>query len=807
MKRRRRTRVPAKEVNGWNPEFKEEEECQTDFEDGSLDEDSIGENEVSNKNAKFDVESDVEEIPETVFEQEQVVPIELHFNIEGTNGGTNDKDGSNDGMNGKQSKDPFNIYDLLKKQQDKDKESVLSEDVLKYPPGFTPKEHFDVSLNLVGSECGEVNKESKHEKIYDLDSATKICNEASILKEDVETSTCRAHFSKTKILGGSIIQVMEDLIKIGQVMGYKMEGCSRIIEEETKIENGDVNDIKLCWGGFRKKMLWEYLNHVIDTWNGEVVIMGDFNKVQSREERYGTTFNKRGADVFNSFISLGGLVDVPLEGNSFTWVHKSTSKMIKLDRPTLLREFCVDYALVPFRFYHYWYEFEGFYSCVEEVWKKQGYLDVNAFNAFMMKLSNLKAKIRIWIKARKEKSSIQKTKLKGMLTDLDLVIDKGEANSDILNKRLHILKDIQLIENLTLWRWQKNLRLNGTLKEFLNHFNDRFDRPISSRLMLDMDFPNTLSLDQRDELECSISKDEFKRVVWDCGLDKSPGPDGFTFDDVVLMGHWSDSNISSIVQVFRCFFHASGLRINMQKSKLMGIGVDDVKISQPAKSIGCLTLTTPFSYLGVKVGGKKSRVKSWDEIINKLLARLSKWNMKTLSIEGRLTLLKSSPFEVVFFNAEDEKEKKSSWVSWKKVLAAKEKGGLGTSSFYALNWALVFKWVWLFKNDNNSLWAKLKSKGMNLFSFIKKRVGNVEKSSFWEEVWKGGDTLKSMYPRLYALELSKNISVANKLAQVDMVGSFRHPPRGGVELQQYTWFFLSWKMSFFQILNTGGYGL
>ncbi|GJZ99122.1 hypothetical protein Tco_0671673 [Tanacetum coccineum] len=48
-----------------------------------------------------------------------------------------------------------------------------------------------------------------------------------------------------------------------------------------------------------------------------------------------------------------------------------------------------------------------------------------------------------------------------------------------------------------------------------------------------------------------------------------------------------------------------------------------------------------FAIEGIKVGGMMSRINSWDEIVNKLLARLSKWKMKTLSIDGRLTLLKS----------------------------------------------------------------------------------------------------------------------------------------------------------------------
>ena len=79
----------------------------------------------------------------------------------------------------------------------------------------------------------------------------------------------------------------------------------------------------------------------------------------------------------------------------------------------------------------------------------------------------------------------------------------------------------------------------------------------------------------------------------------------------------------------------------MHKSKLMGILVDDDIVSHAAKLIGCLTFKAPFSYLGVKVGGLMSRIKSWDENINKLLARLSKWKLKTLLICGRFTLLKS----------------------------------------------------------------------------------------------------------------------------------------------------------------------
>nr|GEZ68728.1 RNA-directed DNA polymerase, eukaryota, reverse transcriptase zinc-binding domain protein [Tanacetum cinerariifolium] len=43
----------------------------------------------------------------------------------------------------------------------------------------------------------------------------------------------------------------------------------------------------------------------------------------------------------------------------------------------------------------------------------------------------------------------------------------------------------------------------------------------------------------------------------------------------------------------------------------------------------------------------------------------------------------------------------------KMVLAAKDVGGLGVSSLFALNWALMFKWVWRFFSQKNSLWVRV----------------------------------------------------------------------------------------------------
>ncbi|GJY54168.1 hypothetical protein Tco_0445832 [Tanacetum coccineum] len=62
----------------------------------------------------------------------------------------------------------------------------------------------------------------------------------------------------------------------------------------------------------------------------------------------------------------------------------------------------------------------------------------------------------------------------------------------------------------------------------------RFEKPSANRILIDMNFPKTISIDQQTELEGAVSKEEVKKAVWDCGSDKSPGPDGFSIIAKIL---------------------------------------------------------------------------------------------------------------------------------------------------------------------------------------------------------------------------------------------------------------------------------
>ncbi|GJR59555.1 RNA-directed DNA polymerase, eukaryota [Tanacetum coccineum] len=281
-----------------------------------------------------------------------------------------------------------------------------------------------------------------------------------------------------------------------------------------------------------KKSLWDYLCHVIDNWKGSVIIMGDFNEVHNKNERFGTIFNVHGANAFNSFISMANLEEVPLGGCSFTWCHRSASKMSKLDRflmsesllsecpnlsaitldrflsdhrPILLRESTHDYGPIPFRFFHYWLEMEGFENFVNKE-----------------------------------------------LADLEMIIDKGDASSDTLHKRVKVIKLIQEVDKLCAMeasqkskiKWaiegdenskyyhgilnkkRNQLSIRGVLvegdwvenpnmvkNEFLNHFKNHFDRPKSVRPMLNMEFPHHLNSMQQLDLEAEVSNEEIKKAV------------------------------------------------------------------------------------------------------------------------------------------------------------------------------------------------------------------------------------------------------------------------------------------------------
>ncbi|GKB18233.1 hypothetical protein Tco_0852156 [Tanacetum coccineum] len=49
-------------------------------------------------------------------------------------------------------------------------------------------------------------------------------------------------------------------------------------------------------------------------------------------------------------------------------------------------------------------------------------------------------------------------------------------------------------------------------------------------------------------------------------------------DDVIFFGEWSRNNAHNLICMLRCFNLTSGLKINVHKSKVLGLGVPDVEV-------------------------------------------------------------------------------------------------------------------------------------------------------------------------------------------------------------------------------------
>ncbi|KAL4573164.1 hypothetical protein LXL04_019961 [Taraxacum kok-saghyz] len=100
----------------------------------------------------------------------------------------------------------------------------------------------------------------------------------------------------------------------------------------------------------------------------------------------------------------------------------------------------------------------------------------------------------------------------------------------------------------------------------------------------------------------------------------------FYADDVLFMGEWEERNIQNLIFILRCFFMASGLKINLLKSNLFGIAASEAEVCALASFTGCSAESM-------------ARVKGWKVMIDRFQRRLSTWKIKLLSFGGRLTLL------------------------------------------------------------------------------------------------------------------------------------------------------------------------
>ncbi|GJW43510.1 RNA-directed DNA polymerase, eukaryota [Tanacetum coccineum] len=435
-----------------------------------------------------------------------------------------------------------------------------------FPPGFTPlnsihKVNETVPEQVIHDHSSVQRSKEASNNVVDDGITDFELNNKSYCGSKLDHTDSMAHCSKP-INGFSILERFQEFITIGQAMGYDMKGCEkdyrRIIttfwgnmsfDFATSSARGRSGGILCVWDNtlFQKKRvysnehclcvegtwlatnsdllfisvyspqeltlkraLWAYMTDIISRWHGEVVAMGDFNEVRYASERHGSTFYASNAAEFNMFIVNSHLNEIPLGGYSFTWSDKYANKMYH--RPILLKESHVDYGPTPFRLFHSWFLEDDFTFAIN----KKDSVDL-----------------------------AQKAKVKWAI--------EGDENTKffhgIVNKKIRhlaikgILIDSEWIDNPTRVK-----------SEFYNHFANRFSAPNWTWVPFDDQFPSCLNIDHSCDLERDVTIEEIKRVVWDCGSDKSPCPDGFTFE--FFKKYWSIVG-NDVVNAVKEFFSSS----------------------------------------------------------------------------------------------------------------------------------------------------------------------------------------------------------------------------------------------------------
>ncbi|GJU06694.1 RNA-directed DNA polymerase, eukaryota, reverse transcriptase zinc-binding domain protein [Tanacetum coccineum] len=111
------------------------------------------------------------------------------------------------------------------------------------------------------------------------------------------------------------------------------------------------------------------------------------------------------------------------------------------------------------------------------------------------------------------------------------------------------------------------------------------------------------------------------------------------FEEAVGNGLITGVNIknSTNINVSYLFYadDSSGLKINIHKSNIYGIGVNKDEVLSMASNAGCMAGDIPFNYLGLPIGSNMKSIASWKTLVDRFHMRLSSWKANlSFRLEG-----------------------------------------------------------------------------------------------------------------------------------------------------------------------------
>jgi len=188
-------------------------------------------------------------------------------------------------------------------------------------------------------------------------------------------------------------------------------------------------------------------------------------------------------------------------------------------------------------------------------------------------------------------------------------------------------------------------------------------------------------------------------------------------DDTIFFGRAAVGNLWTLKSLLQGFQMASGLKVNVLKSGLIGINVTRDFMDMTCNFLGFSESSLPFKCLVLPIGANPRSLSTWEPLLEHVTKRLSSWENKFFSFGCRIVLLKfminAIPIFYISFLRMPVKvwrrlvriqreflwggvgdAKKICWVRWNKVCQPKNSRGLGIRDIRLVNLSLLAKWRW-----------------------------------------------------------------------------------------------------------------
>ncbi|XP_015947872.1 uncharacterized protein LOC107472861 [Arachis duranensis] len=234
-----------------------------------------------------------------------------------------------------------------------------------------------------------------------------------------------------------------------------------------------------------------------------------------------------------------------------------------------------------------------------------------------------------------------------------------------------------------------------------------------------------------ERLACFISK-QVDEGIWD-GLAVSRGGPRVSYlmfaNDLLLFCKAKKSQVQNIVHTLELFCKASGMKVNIEKSKAICSRNISNRMKEMLYGVSHIPFTSDLGkYLGVNLNHPRAARSIFSDSLEKIKNRLSSWKSRLLNRAGMLCLIKyvasSLPIyhmQVTLFSTSicqkiDSVLRQFLWkkkvgerclnlVKWSKVVTPKKYGGLEIRDTQCVNFALLGKLVWQLLHNKDKLWT------------------------------------------------------------------------------------------------------